>query len=205
LPVFTEWTTDSIEKAISEIKQNDTLFFDFGINSLEELEFLNKNIFKKRDDLVLYLSTNKNNYIITEDELLFLSKLKNIKKITFFGIYNKTMERLKDMTQLTHFKTMHNKTLDISFLANWLDLKELLLWGKIKNIENIKKCIRLEKVELKMPFIAEQLYFMTEMKNIKQVDIESRKKDEVEKLKKWFMENGKNNIIRDEEYYIKNS
>jgi hypothetical protein len=200
-----EWTIESIKKSISEIEQNGTIHFDFGINSLDELEFLNKNIFKKRQDLILKLSTNKNNYIITEDELLFLSKLKNIKKITIFGIYNKTMEHLKDMVQLTHFKTMHNKMLDISFLANWFDLKELLLWGKIKNIEIIKKCIHLEKIDLHIPLIAEQLYFLTELKNIKQLDIESRKKDEVEKLKKWFIENGKNNIIRDEEYYLKNS
>jgi hypothetical protein len=192
-------TFDEINETLAEIDKTGYDFgyinFDFGINSLNELELLNEYVFTKRQDLILHLSTNKNGYVITDDELKLVSKLNNIKKFCIYGTNNKNYGPLINMEHLILFETTHQKTLDINFIEKWIELKELMLWGKIKNIKSIKNCINIEKIHLHIPLNAEELYFLIEMENLKELWVETRKKDELGKLIKWFNENGKENII----------
>ena len=195
---------DDIIEMLAKIKQNNNegcvnFIIDNNTerNSFErELGLLDEQVFKNRENLILSLFIKRNGLIITDEELQFVSKLKNVKKIEIAGSNNKSYAPLKNMVGLTYFSTNHHKILDISFLEKLIRLKELVLCGEIVNIDCIGGCKNLEKMFLSISFKAEQLYFLTELAHLKELWIKTKKNEEFEKLKKCFCENGKEEIIK---------
>ena len=169
--IMDKWTLDKINQTIKELRQNGLIQFNFGRNSLDELKLLDEYAFKKRQDFILRISTVTDDNIIKNNELLFLSELKNIKKIAFSYINNDTLEELREMTQLEYFENMSSKRLDINFLNGLNELKVLRMYGKIKNLKTIEKCINLE--DLFLSTTIENYNFIKPLTKLSRIGIDS--------------------------------
>ena len=165
---FGQWTNEKIKAATKETQENATIYFDmrpFYKNTQIELENLNKCLFKERPDLILQVEAANNN------DLLFLSQLRNIKKL-YFANYESLAE-IKEIAHLTFLKiyNVNTKTLDIGFLEGLQNLNTLYITGKIKNIEMIGKCTNLETLYLSTTI--NNYDFMRTLDKIKVINIDS--------------------------------
>ncbi|MDR1197844.1 MAG: hypothetical protein LBK94_02375 [Prevotellaceae bacterium] len=144
-----EWTKEKICETIKEIKQNGIIDYRFGYNKPTELEYLNEYAFSKRPDLVLTVSPNNSNYILTQRELLLLSKLNNVKKLHLNSINNTYLLPVRNMKNITSLEiTTFNRITDLLFIDEFVQLKELVVRGTVRHMEAIGKCSNLEYLHL---------------------------------------------------------
>jgi hypothetical protein len=150
-----EWTGEKLSEAVKITKQNGTICYRFGDNMPIELEYLDKYVFNERPDLTLNISPNIGDYTFTQKELIMLSKLNNVRKLHLNNIRNTYLLPIRNMKNITSLEiTPFDKIIDLLFIDNFIQLKELIIRGKVKHMDSIKKCINLE-----------YLYLSTSIKN----------------------------------------
>lgn len=160
-----EWSIEKINDAVSDVRENGIVYFDTYINTQAELENLDEQLFKKRNDLILhYEIKNKNN-------TTSLSPLENIKKIKTNN-YDPSigLENINNLKYL-EINNQNKKTVDILFLEGLDNLQELYLSGKFSNIEIIGRCRKIEKLYLMTTIVNYE--FMQFLNRIKKIWIDS--------------------------------
>ena len=163
-----KWTKQKIDEAVTETRENGTIYFDmrpFYKNTRAGLEKLNERLFKKRPDLILQIVTENN------EDLLLLPQLENIKKL-YFSNYE-SLDEIKTMRHLTSLEiyNVNKKALDTGFLEGLDALRDLSVTGKVKNIEAVGKCKNLEKLYLSTTI--ENYAFAQPLDNIKTIFIDN--------------------------------
>jgi hypothetical protein len=144
-----KWDLNKINETIEELRQDGVLCFSFGYNSLIELENLDEYAFSKRPDLILKVSSCRDDRTLRDEDIQLLSKLKNVNKIHLNNICNTFLPDIEIMGKINDLAiTPFNKILDLKFIKNCSGLKHLSINGKIKNIEAIAECINLEYLYL---------------------------------------------------------
>jgi hypothetical protein len=167
----------------------------------------------------LYISTTIKNYD-------FIEPLNKLTKITIdhcisindFSLLNKpkleeikilSINGMENIDSIKNFKFTRKLQLDASRVKllpkmgelnnlKELELRNFKIWENpdvLKTIPKLEK-IKLEEINTKLK--AEQFYFLTRMETLKEIDFEfiDYNKTRIEKLNKWFKENGKGNIVK---------
>ncbi|MDR1348149.1 MAG: hypothetical protein LBJ63_06965 [Prevotellaceae bacterium] len=167
-----EWTKEKICETVKEIKQNGIINYRFGYNKPIELEYLNEYAFSERPDLILNISPNNRDYILTQRELLLLSKLNNVKKLHLNNINNTYLLPVRNMKNITSLEiTTFNSITDLLFIDEFIQLKELIVRGTVRHMEAIGKCSSLEYLHLSTTI--NDYGFIKPLKHLKSICIDN--------------------------------
>lgn len=142
------WTKAKMKKAVEILRPNASVTFAFGAEKLSVLKELNETVFNVRPDLIFHVWSVSDNRIITDEELVLLTKMGNVKKLHFNGFNNTTLQPISEMTQLTSLKLGPNKKLDISFVEKLSLLINISLTGSFVEVEPLSNCSELTTIYL---------------------------------------------------------
>ncbi len=142
------WTKGKMAKAVATLRKEGSITFAFGAEKLAKLEMMNEQVFRHRPDLVLHVWSVADNEVISEDELVTLIAMKNIKKLFLNGFANRSLSPLQDMKQLSFLKIGAKKRLPLDFLAGLTRLSRIGLYGRLIGLESVQHCVRLRTVRL---------------------------------------------------------
>lgn len=142
------WTTRKMKEAVEILRPGATVTFAFGAEKLHLLHQLDEQVLAVRPDLVLQAWSVSPKRILTEEELASLAALKHIRKLHLNGFNNGSLQTLSSMQQLTKLTLGPSKKLDLSFISAYRNLQDIWLSGSFSELENLSRCIALEKVIL---------------------------------------------------------
>jgi hypothetical protein len=193
------------------------------LNNLHELRLTGKvgnieMIGKCKNIEKLYLSTTINNYkfmqlldgikIIYIDHCIASNDFTLLNKQTLEELSITAINKLENIDTIKHFSTLKKLTLsaskikklpEMNKLANLRELRLELMkaWENPEIIKTIPSLEKLKLEEINTKLNAEQFYFLTEIKTLKEIDIRfiDFNKKRMDKLHKWFKENGKENML----------
>jgi hypothetical protein len=137
-----------MNNTIKKLRKNGFINFAFGSEKLKKLAELDKKVFSVREDLILRIYSTEPDDKFTEEHLLALSRLENVKNLEINSCNNSNLSKLGDLKNLEKLILKNCKKLEIDFIKKLSKLKYLQLVGKIKGLEVIRLCQNLEMLDL---------------------------------------------------------
>lgn len=177
-------------EAIGKCKNLEKLYLSTTINNYKFMQPLDKikiifiDYCTASNDFTLL-----NKQTLEELSITTINKLENVNAIKYFSALKKLRLSASKIVKLPKMNKLENlRELKLELMKAW-ENPEI-----IKTLPSLEK-LKLEEINTKLN--AERFYFLTEMKTLKEIDFRFMdfNKNRIDKLNKWFIENGKENIL----------
>ncbi|MFD2114296.1 hypothetical protein ACFSTH_01095 [Paenibacillus yanchengensis] len=166
------WTVEKMSAAVKQLRNRATISFVIGVDRTEDLVELDKRVFAKRPDLILYI-WNRDAKTPCPEELL-----KTIAAMQYVAALKLDLQQPHDLTMLSAMKQMQflnvvspKKAQSLAFIHHYKQLTYLELHGKFDDLAPIAACKQLNTLVLNCTI--EQLDFIVDLPLLQYLSIDS--------------------------------
>jgi len=142
------WNMDKMNNAVKQLRNRATVSFSFGVDSIDDLVRLDKQVFSKRPDLILYIWNPDEKSRYSEHFLETLAGLQHVVALQLDLRQQQDLSMLSALKRMVFLKLSSKKTQNLDFIRNYKQLTYLSLSGKFENLSPIADCMLLNTLVL---------------------------------------------------------
>lgn len=143
------WTKNKMNKAIKILDTRATISFVIDIDKIDDLLALDQQVFSKRQDFILSISSVDMKGRYTKELLSTLAELKHVSALRLNLIQSCDLSLLGQLHHLKYLSIISKKPINLDFLANFTQLQFLSLDGKFTDLQLIENCHQLDTLILR--------------------------------------------------------
>ncbi|PQP85150.1 hypothetical protein C0Q44_11875 [Paenibacillus sp. PCH8] len=166
------WNSDKMHQAVQFLRHRATVSFRVGVDTIEDLNELDANVFSARPDLILYVSNMDINEGYTPGFLARLAQLKHVSAMQLALPQAQDLTILGALEQMQFLKVNSTaKAIDLDFIRYYKQLNYLELHGKFKGLASIGTCLHLNTIIFNCP--VETLEVLAELPMLQYLSLDS--------------------------------